>query len=46
MIERLVVTLLVLVDIVVVAAIKLDSVSLWEMGEFRADLFYRLNIAG
>ncbi|MDD1824875.1 sigma-54 dependent transcriptional regulator [Photobacterium sp. ZSDE20] len=33
------------VDIVVVAASKADLASLSESGEFRADLFYRLNIA-
>ena len=33
------------VDIVVVAASKADLASLSETGEFRADLFYRLNIA-
>ncbi|MGF1754728.1 sigma-54 dependent transcriptional regulator [Vibrio makurazakiensis] len=33
------------IDIVVVAASKADLASLSESGEFRADLFYRLNIA-
>ncbi len=33
------------VDIVVVAASKADLASLSETGEFRSDLFYRLNIA-
>ncbi|RKF17890.1 sigma-54-dependent Fis family transcriptional regulator [Alginatibacterium sediminis] len=33
------------VDIVVVAATKADLVAMSESGEFRADLFYRLNIA-
>ncbi|MBE8565949.1 sigma-54-dependent transcriptional regulator [Vibrio sp. OPT20] len=45
MIERVGGNELIPVDIVVVAASKADLVSLSESGEFRADLFYRLNIA-
>lgn len=45
MIERVGGNELIPVDIVVVAASKADLASLSEKGEFRADLFYRLNIA-
>ncbi|ROR15807.1 two component Fis family sigma54 specific transcriptional regulator [Vibrio crassostreae] len=45
MIERVGGNELIPVDIVVVAASKADLASLNESGEFRADLFYRLNIA-
>ena len=45
MIERVGGNELIPVDIVVVAASKADLASLSETGEFRADLFYRLNIA-
>lgn len=45
MIERVGGNELIPVDIVVVAASKADLASLSESGEFRADLFYRLNIA-
>ncbi|WP_052880381.1 sigma-54-dependent transcriptional regulator [Vibrio coralliirubri] len=45
MIERVGGNELIPIDIVVVAASKADLASLSESGEFRADLFYRLNIA-
>lgn len=44
-IERVGGNTLIPVDIVVVAASKADLVELSQRGEFRADLFYRLNIA-
>ncbi len=44
-IERVGGNTLIPVDIVVVAASKADLAKLSESGEFRADLFYRLNIA-
>ncbi|MFL7026696.1 sigma-54-dependent transcriptional regulator [Enterovibrio norvegicus] len=44
-IERVGGNTLIPVDIVVIAASKADLASLGESGEFRSDLFYRLNIA-
>ncbi len=44
-IERVGGNVLIPIDMVVIAASKADLASLSESGEFRADLFYRLNIA-